>query len=87
MTKSQKPPRDEIDLHGMTVAAALPGNADCLDAAYKAKLTRVWIVHGKGTGTLKQEVIRYLQKSSLVRSFQPADSSRGGYGATVINLN
>jgi len=87
MTKKPKIIRDEIDLHGMTVDEAIPRIEEFLYAAYQSKLRRVWIVHGKGTGTLKQEVVRYLQKSSLVRSFQPADSSRGGYGTMQIDLN
>ncbi|MDD5191352.1 MAG: Smr/MutS family protein [Dehalococcoidales bacterium] len=77
---------EKIDLHGKTVDEAIPMIEAFLYAAYKAKLTRVWIVHGKGTGTLKQEVIRYLQKHTLVKSYQPADSYKGGHGATVVEM-
>ena len=84
--KSTKAPVEEIDLHGMTVDEAIPRIEDFLYAAYKARLTRVWIIHGKGTGTLKQEVVRCLQKHTLVKGFHPADWYRGGHGATQVEI-
>ena len=81
-----KAPVDEIDLHAKTVDEAIPLIETFLYAAYKARLTRVWIVHGKGTGVLRQEVRRYLQKHMLVKSFQAADSYKGGDGATQVEL-
>jgi DNA mismatch repair protein MutS2 len=84
--KSAKAPVEEIDLHGLTVDEAIPRIEDFLYAAYKARLSRVWIVHGKGTGTLKQEVTRYLQKHTLVKGFRPADTYKGGHGATQVEL-
>ena len=70
----------------MTVDEAIPAIEVFLYAAYKARLTRVWIIHGKGTGVLKQEIRRYLQKHTLVKSFQTADSYKGGHGATMVEL-
>ena len=50
----------ELDLHRMTVDEALPKIDDFLHDMYCAGLHRVRIVHGKGTGVLRQEVGRYL---------------------------
>ncbi len=67
--KNTKAPVDEIDLHGLTVDEAIPRIEEFLYAAYKARLTRVWIVHGKGTGTLKQEVHTLLTKTHAGKRF------------------
>jgi len=86
MTKKNKTPIDEIDLHAMTVDEAITAIEAFLYAAYKARLTRVWIIHGKGTGVLRQEIRRYLQKHTLVKSFQTADGYRGGHGVTMVEM-
>jgi DNA mismatch repair protein MutS2 len=85
--KTKKAPvADEIDLHRLTVDEAVPVIEEFLYKAYQAGLTRVWIVHGKGTGVLKQEVQRYLAKHSLVLAQRTANSDRGGVGATQVDL-
>jgi DNA mismatch repair protein MutS2 len=76
----------EIDLHGLTVDEALPRIDDFLHDTYNAGLHYVRIVHGKGTGTLKQEVSRYLAGHPLVRTYHQADRWSGGYGATEVEL-
>ena len=53
------PIKEEIDLHRLTVDEALPKLDDFLHAAFRAGLYRVWVVHGKGSGVLRQEVGRY----------------------------
>jgi DNA mismatch repair protein MutS2 len=82
----KEPVADEIDLHRMTVDEAVPVIEEFLYKAYQAGHTRVWIVHGKGTGVLRQEMRRYLAKHSLVRAQRTADSSRGGVGATQVDI-
>jgi DNA mismatch repair protein MutS2 len=44
------------------------------------------VVHGKGTGVLRQEMRRYLSKHALVRAQGTANSDRGGAGATQVEL-
>ena len=78
---------DEIDLHRLTVDEAVIKLDEFLYQAYKAGHYRVWVVHGKGTGTLRQEMRRYLSKHSLVRAQRTADPQRGGDGATQVELN
>jgi DNA mismatch repair protein MutS2 len=77
---------DEIDLHGLTVDEAIPLLDDFLYKAYRAGGHRVWVVHGKGSGMLRQEIRRHLAKHFLVRSYAEADSHRGGAGATLVDL-
>lgn len=76
----------ELDLHRMTVDEALPKIDDFLHDMYAAKLHYVMIVHGKGTGVLKQEVGRYLAGHALVKSYHQADRWSGGFGATEVEL-
>ena len=78
---------DEIDLHGLTVDEAIPKLEDFLYRAFQSGHYRVWVVHGKGTGILRQEMRRYLSKHSLVRAQSPADSQHGGAGATQVELS
>ena len=78
---------DEIDLHRLTVDEAVPKLDEFLYKAYQSGHIRVWVVHGKGTGILRQEMRRYLAKHPLVRAQRPADPQRGGAGATQVELS
>lgn len=78
---------DEIDLHRLTVEEAIPKLDEFLYKSFKSGHFRVWAVHGKGSGILRQEVRRYLSRSPLVRSQRPADPQRGGEGATQVDLS
>ena len=79
--------RDELDLHRNTVDEAIPRLDSFLHSTFQAGLRRVWVVHGKGTGTLRHEVARHLSRHSLVKSFRPADRFHGGAGATEVQLS
>ncbi len=81
------PTAEEIDLHGLTVDEAVVRLEEFLYAAYRAGHHRVWVVHGRGTGILKQEVGRYLSGNSLVRAHRQADGAHGGVGATEVDLS
>ena len=77
----------ELDLHRMTVDEAIPKIDEFLNYTYRSGLYRVRIIHGKGSGVLKQEVSRYLSRHPLVKSFHPADRFNGGIGATEVELS
>lgn len=77
---------DELDLHGKTVDEAIPLVERFLEDSYSANKRRVWIVHGKGTGVLRQAVGELLSKHRLVKSSALADNSRGGEGATQVDI-
>jgi DNA mismatch repair protein MutS2 len=77
---------DEFDLHGLTVDEALTLVNTFLYKSSISGLRRVWIIHGKGTGALRQEVRRYLTNHPLVMVCSTADGNRGGIGATQVEL-
>jgi DNA mismatch repair protein MutS2 len=86
VVKAMQETPDELDLHGMTIEEAIPLVERFLEESYRANKRRVWIVHGKGTGILRNEVGRRLKNHQLVMCHMPADSSRGGGGATQVDL-
>jgi len=84
--KMQKNVGVELDLHALTVDEAIPLVHEYLSDAYMAGMLEVRIVHGKGTGTLRQAVIRELKNHPLVRSYRTGDRFEGSTGATVVQL-
>jgi DNA-nicking Smr family endonuclease len=77
----------ELDLHRLTVDEAIPKIDEFLHDTYRAGIYHVRIIHGKGTGVLRQEVGRYLASHPLVKSFGPADRYHGNIGATEVELS
>jgi DNA mismatch repair protein MutS2 len=80
------PARDELRLRHLTVDEALPKLDVFLHDTYTAGLTRVKIIHGKGTGMLRETVRRELKKHPLVKSFRAGDKWEGGEGVTVVEF-
>jgi DNA mismatch repair protein MutS2 len=83
-----KPPSPgmELDLRGLIVDDMLAELDRYLDTAYLAALPFVRIIHGKGTGALRQAVRDELRSHPLVSSFRTGDASEGGEGVTVAKL-
>ncbi len=77
---------DEIDLRGMTVGEAISELEKYLDDAMLAGATRVRIIHGKGTGALREGVHKFLSGHPHVSGFALASMSEGGAGATEVRL-
>ena len=76
----------EINLIGMTVDDALQALDKYLDDAWLAHISRVRIIHGRGTGALKKAVAGLLRRNKHVAGFAPAPFNEGGDGATVAEL-
>lgn len=76
----------EINLIGKTVDEALGALEKYLDDAYIARLPQVYIIHGKGTGTLRHAVQNYLRKCNYVKTFRNGEHGEGGAGATVVEF-
>lgn len=76
----------ELDLHALTVDEALFRLDDFLDDAFLGGLHEVRIVHGKGTGALRQAVRARLKGHTLVKRFRPGEYGEGGAGVTVVEL-
>jgi DNA mismatch repair protein MutS2 len=75
-----------LDLRGARVEEALESLIRYLDDAALAGLDRVTIIHGLGTGALRDAVRAEAASHPLVRSARPGDKGEGGDGATVIEL-
>jgi len=76
----------ELHLRGMTVDEALAKLDKYLDDALLAGLAEVRIVHGKGTGTLRAAVQRFLKEDRRVAQARLAPAHEGGLGVTVVRL-
>jgi DNA mismatch repair protein MutS2 len=80
-------PGVELDLRGQRAEDALEALERYLDAAYLAGLPWVRIIHGKGTGRLRQVVRETLAQHSQVKSFESGGEKEGGDGVTVAKLH
>lgn len=76
-----------LDLRGYRVEEALDEVENYLDKASLANLTPVYIIHGHGTGALKQAVRDFLSTSPYVAKFRPGEDSEGGDGVCVVDIN
>ena len=79
-------PGIELDLRGQRTDDALDMLERYLDSAYLAGLPWVRIIHGKGTGKLRQAVREALSHNSHVKSFETGGDKEGGEGVTVAKL-
>ena len=75
-----------LDLRGYRVEEALDEVEDYLDKASLANLTPVYIIHGHGTGALKQAVRDFLKTSPYVAKFRVGGESEGGDGVSVVDI-
>ena len=78
--------KNEIDLRGYTLEDALFVTDKFLDEAYFAKLNQVTIIHGKGTGVLRQGIHDLLRKSPVVKSYRLGTFGEGETGVTVVEI-
>ena len=76
----------EINLIGMTTDEALPELEKYLDDAYLARLSSVRVVHGRGTGALKNMVHQRLRKLKYVDSFRLGTFGEGDTGVTIVTF-
>ncbi len=74
--------QNTVDLRGSRVADA----ERVLDKAIAEAQGPLWIIHGHGTGRLRQGIHNFLQQHPRVSHYQPAEPSDGGSGVTVISI-
>jgi DNA mismatch repair protein MutS2 len=79
-------PGIELDLRGQRAEDALDMLDRYLEKAYMSGLPFVRIIHGKGTGKLRQEVRAALKDHPQVASFEEGGPKEGGEGVTVVKL-
>ena len=76
----------EITLLGKTVDEAISALDKYLDDAYLAHLKSVRIVHGKGTGKLREAVQRHLKKCKYVKTYRMGEFGEGDAGVTIAEF-
>ena len=79
--------KQEIDVRGMRADEALQAVTYFIDDAIQVGCTRVRILHGTGTGVLRQVIRQYLKTVPGVAHFQDEHVQLGGAGITVVELN
>jgi DNA mismatch repair protein MutS2 len=80
-------PGMEVDLRGLMSEDALDKMERYLEQAYLSGLPFVRIIHGKGTGKLRQAVRTALRGHEYVKTFEEGGDKEGGEGVTVAKLN
>jgi len=80
-------PGMELDLRGQRAEDALDALERYMESAYLAGLPFVRIIHGKGTGRLRQVVREALHQSPHVKNFEMGQDNEGGDGVTVARLH
>jgi DNA-nicking Smr family endonuclease len=80
------PVSDTLDLH--TFLPNEIGNLlqDYLSCCREKGIYSIRLIHGKGMGVLKRQVITHLKKNPLVLTFKDAPPESGGWGATLVTL-
>lgn len=76
----------ELDLRGERYEDAIIRTEKYIDDALLANYGRVSIIHGVGTGALRQGIQSYLKKHKRVKSFRFGEAGEGGLGVTVVEL-
>ena len=76
----------ELDFRGHNVSDGLREVDKYLDTAYLAGMNKVSLIHGKGTGVLRDAVRQYLAKHPFVASYRSGDYYEGGTGVTIVEF-
>lgn len=78
--------KTQLDLRGQTLDEAILNVDKFLDDAFLGQLSKVWIIHGKGTGVLRSGVREFLNRHPRIKSYAFAPFHEGGDGVTVAEL-
>lgn len=78
--------KSEIDIRGKNFEDAKDIVDKYLDDAYLSGLKSVRIIHGKGTGVLRQKLREHFRNVKLIKSYKDAEYNEGGDGVTVVTL-
>ena len=75
-----------LDLHTFRPRDASSVVSEYLDACRERGIFQIKLIHGKGTGALRETVHRVLEKRTDVESFRLDSQSASGWGATLVQL-
>lgn len=78
--------RKILNLIGLTVEEALKEIEKIINNAFLEGIKKIYLIHGHGTGKLKQNIWKYLTDHPLVKNFEFADIREGGSGVTIAYL-
>ena len=81
-----KEPRARLDLRGKRYEEAMSELDAFIDQALLNNLAQVDIIHGIGTGVIREGVTKYLQRNKHVKTFGYAPQNAGGSGATIVTF-
>ena len=76
----------DIDLRGLSVAESIEVMEKKLDAAILSGAPRVNIIHGKGTGALREAIRKHLTHHPSISTIRPGESGEGGDGVTIAYI-
>ncbi len=79
-------PLSQLKVIGLTVEEAIPKVDKLIDQALLHGLEKLYIIHGVGSGRLRNAIGEYLKGHPAVRSFSPGETMRGGRGVTIVEL-
>lgn len=79
-------PRARLDLRGKRYEEAMQELDEFIDQALLNNIAQVDIIHGIGTGVIREGVTKYLSRNKHVKSFGYAPQNAGGSGCTIANL-
>lgn len=79
-------PRARLDLRGKRYEEAMQELDAFIDQALLNNMSQVDIIHGIGTGVIREAVTKYLRRNKHVKSFGYAPQNAGGSGCTIANL-
>ena len=98
--RTEHPPRDappplegfrqvdlSVDLHGMRVRSAIPAMDRHIRLCHSAGMHVAHIIHGRGTGALRDAIHQALDSHPLVARHYPASYGQGGDGVTIVELD
>ncbi len=81
-----KGPQARLDLRGKRYEEAMEALDAFIDQALLNNMAQVDIIHGIGTGVIREGVTKYLQRNKQVKSFGSAPQNAGGSGATIVTF-
>ncbi len=79
-------PHSQLNVIGLTVEDALPKVDKFIDQALLHGLEKIHILHGVGSGRLRNAIGQYLNGHRAVKNFSPGETMRGGRGITIVEL-
>lgn len=83
---SQKAPSTRLDLRGKRYEEAMQELDEFIDQALLNNMAQVDIIHGIGTGVIRDGVTKYLRRNKQVKEFGYAPQNAGGSGATIVTF-